>query len=138
MGLGSLECFLEKENKKMSKIATLRKGVDIVLVETESRIQGVLDAAERAVSIFVFTVFSAATAVINQVVDIVFDLAKVVVEEVFNVAESVVTATLGEVSFDEDDEVFDLPSSISFADSNGNSGQIEIDNDTPSVIEETN
>ena len=123
----------------MSKVSTLRKGVDIVLAETESRIQGVLDAAERAVSIFVFTVFSAATAAINQVVDIVFDLAKVVVEEVFNVAESVVTATLGEVSFDEEDDVInepgiEYPGDVFLP----NKDTTEFNNDTPSTTKEEN
>ncbi|KKM69981.1 hypothetical protein LCGC14_1445310 [marine sediment metagenome] len=145
----------------MNKVSTLRKGVNVVLTETENRVQGVLEAAERAVSIFVFTIFSAATAAVNQVVDIAFDLAKVVVEEAFNVAESVVTATLGEVSFDEEmnsvgtdkksfSPVLDITGDVSleelseteiigdeFLPDYGDSVQVEIDNDTPSVIKGT-
>ncbi len=123
----------------MSKIATLRKGVNVVLTETESRIQGVLDASERAVSTFVFTVFATATTAVNAIVDIVFNLAETVVEEAFSVAESVVTAALGEVSFDEEDDVINEPGVEYTGDVFlPNKDTTEFDNDTPSTTKEEN
>lgn len=87
----------------MSVVATLRKGVSVVLTEAEIRTLGVLEAAQQAVSAFVFVTFAAATTAVNAVVDIAFDLAGTAVEEAFNVAESITTAALGELPFDEDE-----------------------------------
>ena len=93
----------------MGAMTTLRKAVDVALIEAKNRALGVFDAVENALIDFVDTVTEAAETAAVTIIGTAFNLVETVVEAAFGIAEAAADAALGMAPSDWPGPTDDIP-----------------------------
>ena len=117
----------------MNKLRTL---VYTVLDGVEDRVDTFIVGIESVVQSTAANILDAVGTVVGQVVRIVFGLAETAVEEVFNLAETVVELVIGKRDLGFPDVL--VGGSLPAWDEFDMVGNVEIDGQTPTEVEEDN